>query len=276
MKSARNGSRRRRRGGGRLAGGLAGVAAGAGLMYFLDPRRGAARRAQVTQRAGRAAREVERGVEAGARDLEHRARGLAHEVKARVSRERPPDEVVAERVRAKLGRLAARPGAIEVGVLGGTVELSGPVFAAEHVRVIRGVRTVRGVICVEDRLEPHETAEGVHALQGAGPSAGPRPEPLQHRWAPGTKLIAAAVGSALVGRALFGGLLGILAGVAGAALLAQMLARSGAARGDARRAAKAARDLVRGEHGGAEVQEVKSPAELEQGGGGAGGTPKNG
>lgn len=224
---------RRRRHRGHLATDLAAVAAGAGLVYFLDPRRGPGRRAQVAQRAGRVAREVEGTVEAGARDLKHRAAGLAHEVRARTQADHAPDEVIVERVRAKLGRLTAHPSAIEVVSRGGHVELCGPVFAAERGRVLRGVRAVRGVRSVDDRLEPHETAEGVSALQGAGPRPGRPPEPLQRSWSPGTKLLVGAAGALLAGRALLGeGALRIPAGVAGAALLGKLLADSAGRSGE--------------------------------------------
>ncbi|HET7824575.1 MAG TPA: hypothetical protein VFK90_04550, partial [Anaeromyxobacter sp.] len=275
--------KRRRPSGGRLSAGLAGFAAGVGLMYLLDPRRGAARRSQAVQRAGRVLREVEGTVEAGARDLQHRARGLAHEAAARVEREHAPDEVVVERVRAKLGRLAAHPGAIRVVCHEGKVELSGPIFSAEHGQVIRGVRLVRGVVGVEDRLEPHETAEAVPALQGAGPRPGPLPDPFQRHWAPRTRLLAGAAGTFLVGRALFGsGFARIPAGIAGAALLGKAFGDSQAVPREARRAARAASEVVtrererRGEreehagawHGGAEPAEGR-PA--PRGGGDRGG-----
>jgi hypothetical protein len=274
------GRRRRRYGAGRITGGLAGLAAGAGLMYLVDPRGGAWRRSHLAQRAGRAVREVEHGVEAGVRDLEHRARGLAHEAKARIEREHVGDEVIVERVRAKLGRLAAHASAIEVISREGKVELAGPVFRAEHGQVLRGVRLVRGVRGVEDRLEPHETSEGVPALQGAGPRRGPRPDPLQERWAPGTRLLAGAAASVFVARALFGrSLLRIPAGVAAAALFGNLLGESAPAQREGRRLARAAsaaasreRDSRRDreQHQGAwhpepEVREVKSPAELEKG-----------
>lgn len=230
MKSVFSGKRRssRRRGGGRLPGAVAGIAAGAGLVYLLDPRRGGDRRSQMVQRAGRVLREVEGTIEAGARDLQHRARGLAHEAVARMERDAASDDVVCERVRAKLGRLAAHPGAITVAVRDGCVELSGPLFSAEHGQVLRGIRLVRGVRSVEDHLEAHHTAEGVPALQGAGPRRGPRPDPLQRHWAPRTRLLAGAAGILLVARALFGSGLGrIPAGIVGAALLGRVAGSSG-------------------------------------------------
>ncbi|HEY6002018.1 MAG TPA: BON domain-containing protein [Anaeromyxobacter sp.] len=184
-------------------------------------------------------------MEAGARDLRHRARGLAHEAAARVERDLASDDVIVERVRAKLGRLSAHPSAIRVASRGGRVELSGPIFSAERSQVLRGVRIVRGVRSVEDHLEPHEDATGVPALQGAGPMPGPRPDPLQRHWAPGTRLLAGVAGALLIGRALFGKGLGrIPAGVAGAALLGKVMGDSQAVPREARRMARAASDVA--------------------------------
>ena len=250
--------RRRRRGASganRLLGGMGSLAAGAGLMYFLDPGRGTARRADVKQRATRVARSAEQFVEAGARDLEHRARGLVHEARARMHPDRPDEEILAERVRARLGRLCSHPRAIQVSVReGGFVELKGPVLEAEAERVVEGIRHVRGVREVDDDLRRHATAEGVPALQG-GP-AGPKPELLQETWAPGTRLAAGAAGLFLVGKALLGkGILRPAWGLAGAALLA----RAGA-NAPVRRVVAEGREKARS--AAAEVKE--SPAEQQE------------
>jgi osmotically-inducible protein OsmY len=271
-------SRGRRRRGGGLASSIAGFAAGAGLIYLLDPRRGAGRRSQVAQRAGRVLREVEQTVEAGARELRHRARGLAHEAAARVERDLASDDVIVERVRAKLGRLSAHPSAIRVVSHGGRVELSGPIFSAERSQVLRGVRIVRGVRGVEDRLEPHDDAAGVPALQGAGPMPAPRPAPLQRHWAPRTRLLAGVAGTFLVCRALFGKGLGrIPAGVAGAALLGKVMGGAQAVPREARRTARAASDAANRERERRSAGEAHAGAwhpEGETGGlGKPGGTP---
>lgn len=228
--------RRRRRGGGGLSGAVAGLAAGAGLAYFLDPRRGSGRRSQVAQRAERVAREMEATIEAGARDLEQRARGIAHEARTRISGEQAPDEVLVERVRAKLGRLTGHAHAIRVASHEGHVELRGPVLHAEHARVVRGVRMVRGVRHVEDQLDVQERAEGVSMLRGEATAAGPGDG--RARWSPGAQLLAGASGGYLLLRALFGrGLMRIVAGFAGVGLIARVLSESEPARREARRMA---------------------------------------
>jgi len=266
---------RRGFGGGWVMGGLGVIAAGAGLAWSLDPRR----RVALARSAGRALHEAEELVEAGARDLGHRAVGAAHEARARLVPERADDEVLAERVRARLGHLTSHARALRVSVRDGTVELAGPVFRAEHGGVLTGVRAVRGVRRVLDRLEPHETAD-VRALEGAGPRPRARGAVLPIS-SPAYRLAAAAAGAFLVGRALLGGgFLRIPAGLAGASLLGRVLGDAGEARrADARDAAaleaRGRPSLLRGEGRAGtartrprripQVREVKSPAELEPG-----------
>jgi hypothetical protein len=282
--------RRRRARGAWLMGGFAVAAAGAALAWLVDPRR----RSALGARAQHALHDAEHFAAVGARDLGQRARGLAHETRARLTPEHPADDVLALRVRARLGHVTSHPRAIRVTARDGGVELSGPVFRAEHDQVVRGVRGVRGVRSVEDRLEPHDVAD-VRPLEGAGPRRLP-PTSVLPRRSPGYRLVAGAAGAFLVGRALLAGGRGRLpAGLAGATLLGKVLSRAG---GGAAWRARAASDRPRPaaprrarredraagaepsragarEAGGwsaprgprrvPEVVEVKSPAELEPG-----------
>ena len=158
-----------------------------------------------------------------ARDLRNRARGVAHEVRSRFTREEVPDEILCERVRSSLGWAVSHPGAIEVASLSGRVTLSGAVLEREYVRLLRTVWAVRGVVDVEDRLAVYENSEGVSALQGGGRAARRRFGRLRETWPPGVRVITGAAGGALLLNALAGrrGALGLLGGVAGAALIAR-------------------------------------------------------
>lgn len=274
MRARRRG--RRGFGGAWLMGGLGVVAAGTGLASWM---RDARRRGALVHGARRALHEAEDFVEAGARDLGHRAAGAAHEARARLASEAPDDDVLAERVRARLGHLTDHAHAIRVRAHDGEVELTGPVFRAEHPAILAGVRMVRGVRRVQDRLDPHETAD-VRALEGAGPRRRARGAFLPIS-SPGYRLAAGAAGAFLVGRALLGrGLLRIPAGLVGASLLGRVLGDAGEARRASVREAAAFAALARpwlvrgqGRAGEArarprrvpEVTEVKSPAELEPG-----------
>lgn len=214
------------RGGGGLLGSLGGIALGAALMYLLDARRGGARRAALRQQAAHAMRGAERLAGTGARDLSHRGRGLLAEVGAAFRRDPADDEVVAERVRARLGRLTPHAHAIRVAVRRGEVELRGPVLmGAEAHAVVEGVARVRGVRGVADRMERHAEGDAVPALQGGGERAAAGA--ARARWTPGPRLAAATAGAYLLARGVAGGgLLALPLAIVGVALLARAAANA--------------------------------------------------
>jgi uncharacterized membrane protein/osmotically-inducible protein OsmY len=218
--------------GGALSGPAGGLALGASLMYLLDPRRGASRRANVRSQAAHAVRATEALVESGARDLAQRVRGTLAAAKSaarsRLGGDDADDQVVALRVRAQLGRRTAHAHGIHVEVRDGEVELTGPVLSSEWQGVLDGVKRVRGVRSVVDRLEAHASPVGVPALQGGGR---PRGGVARDRWAPGTRLVAGGAGVYLLARGVLGGgLLGLPSAVAGLALLARAAANARVAR----------------------------------------------
>lgn len=160
----------------RMGLGLGGAAVGAALVYWLDSQRGASRRAEMRQRAVRAAREASDAAEVTSRDLANRSRGLVARLRGRLAdlgdrmRGKPVDDfILAARVRAKLGHLCWHPGAIEVQCRDGRVELKGPILESEMDRVLRGIASVNGVRRVDNDLTPHESADGIPALQGGAP-----------------------------------------------------------------------------------------------------------
>jgi hypothetical protein len=134
-----------------------------------------------------------------ARDLQHRLSGLAARTLDRMIEEpAPSDDVLAERVRAQLGRLVSHPGAIDVGASSGRITLSGPVFEAEVGQLLNGVGDVAGVTAIENRLEPHRDAAHVSALQGPRPKTVPAAPAKWLRWTPTARLVAGLAGLALV------------------------------------------------------------------------------
>jgi hypothetical protein len=147
------------------------AAVGAGLMALLDPQSGKRRRAVIRDRSARAARKL--GETAGKRwrDLTNRGTGAVAKVQ-RLGRDEEvvTDDVLQERVRAKVGHLVANPSSIEVTAQIGVVTLTGPVLAEEVDRLLRGVRSVRGVSGVENQLEIHVQPDQVPGLQGAADS----------------------------------------------------------------------------------------------------------
>ena len=202
---------------------LGAVGLGAALMYFLDPARGARRRGLLRDKIVHAGHVAGDALGKTRRDLRNRAQGVAAETKNRVGAdENADDRVIAERVRAELGRVVSHPGAIEVGVEQGHATLRGPVLAREVDDLLSRVRGVRGVADVDNQLEVHETADDVPALQGGERREGGKFELQQENWTPAARLLTTVAGGAL---ALYGtrrkGALGAVAGVAGVALLAR-------------------------------------------------------
>jgi uncharacterized membrane protein len=179
---------------------LAGVVAGAGAMYLLDPDRGPRRRSLLRDQGIHLGHKLGDGLSATARDARNRTLGTAAELRARFRQEQADDEILHDRIRSAIGRVVTHPGAIEVVVTDGRVTLQGHVLADELDRLIERVEQVRGVSEVQNELEVHRSAEGVPSLQGSGRAREERPELLQENWAPATRLLMGVAGSLLVVR----------------------------------------------------------------------------
>jgi hypothetical protein len=195
-----------------------GVGAGAALMYLLDPDRGRRRRARLHDQALHAAGAARATLGKRARDLSNRTRGLVAEAGTHFRCEQASDEVLAERVRSKMGRAVSEPGDIEVSVGEGRVTLRGVVFAHESERLLRCVARVRGVQGVENQLKikrRHGEALKAERENGRG-SVGRAPESLS---AP-RRFLATVAGSGL---ALYGakrrGAFGSIVSVVGVSML---------------------------------------------------------
>jgi len=138
---------------------LGGLGLGAAMMYALDPASGRGRRARARQRL----RSLTRGQREGGHELGSRLEGGVH---AMVRSDAASDRVLADRVRAAVGRAVSHPGAIEVEVRDRCAVLTGHVLARETRELMRRVGRVAGLQGVDDRLERHASADRVPALQG--------------------------------------------------------------------------------------------------------------
>ncbi len=176
---------------------MTGVGWGAGLMYFLDPERGATRRARARDRLTHAAHRSADAMSVAKRDLSHRASGTAARLRTAMNHRSTDSVVLVERVRAHLGRVASHPRAIDVAATAGVVRLSGPILRDEASRVLKAVRGIPGVRELVDNLDRHDAAD-IPVLQGGHPRA-MQPEILQSTWSPTIRLIAGATGTALAG-----------------------------------------------------------------------------
>ncbi|NLT68736.1 MAG: polyketide cyclase [Acidobacteria bacterium] len=203
---------------------IRGALVGAGVTYLMDGALGSRRRALIRDKVGRLAHDVERSIGPAARDLSNRIGGIASQV--RYGTEEIPDHQVLEaRIRSALGRCVSYPHAIQVVACEGRVRLSGPILAAEEKKAIRHVERVRGVIQVENRLEPHDKPEDIPGLRGRPRRSEPRFAFMQTQWAPTHRFLAGAAGAgmALLGISRRGGLIGTGFVVAGSALLARAI-----------------------------------------------------
>ena len=171
---------------------LIGAATGSAAMFLLDPNGGRRRRALVRDQATRATRKSRAALDATARDVANRTGGVVAATKGRLSDEAVNDARLVERVRAKLGRVCSHPRAIDVTAHDGHVTLRGPILSAEVKAVLARSSAVRGVRSVDNELEPHETAEGIPALQGDGRVEGPSIDILQNHWSPATRAMVGA------------------------------------------------------------------------------------
>jgi uncharacterized membrane protein len=201
---------------------VAGIGVGAAVTYFLDPDRGARRRARVRDMVAHAASLTRRAVGATSRDALHRTYGTAASLRSFVRREPVDDQVLADRVRAKLGRLVSHPHAVGVMASDGVVRLRGHILDREAAPLVRAIRLVRGVGDVIDQLERHEQAAHVPSLQGGRAPAGDRLDLLQTNWAPATRALVGGTGATLMtAGALRRGVPGAAAVLIGTALLAR-------------------------------------------------------
>ncbi len=206
---------------------ISGIGLGAGIMYALDPDRGRRRRAMAQQKLFRLFRQAADAVDKGIRDLEHRGEGLLAEAFSVFHSESVSDHVLAQRVRAKLGRVACHPGSIEVRAQAGNIVLSGPVLRGEREEIVHAVRRVRGVRAIDVQLQEHDSSENIPGLQGRNIRPGDRPELLQENWSPGTRLVMGALGVSLLARSVRRpGVMNTVAGIAGIALITRAARRS--------------------------------------------------
>jgi len=199
---------------------LLGAVLGATGGFLLDPELGGRRCALIRDKVTRGVTEGREFADAATEDLQHRARGLRARVRRLRGRRGTSDDVLVERVRAKLARYCSHPGAAEVTAFNGHVVLTGDVLASEQQQVVAAVRSLRSVEHVDNKLTAYASAEGISSLQGGTPPGRERFALMEGDWSPGLRLMAGGTGALLLLYALArGGLSSIGALGAGAVLL---------------------------------------------------------
>jgi hypothetical protein len=170
---------------------LGSLVLGGGLMYLLDPERGRRRRALARDKLTTVSGKVNDGISVVRRDLGNRIHGFMAEGRAWLHDTDVPDDILAERVRSKLGYLVSRPAGIDVEVSGGRVALRGSAFEDEIHSLRARVCRIRGVRALDDWLDPKKRPADI-----------PRPQPerldiLRRNWSPATRLFAGLCGGAV-------------------------------------------------------------------------------
>jgi hypothetical protein len=175
---------------------LTGLGVGLGLMYLLDPDRGRRRRALVRDTVTRASRVGQRAVAATSRNVAYRATGAAARIRRRLRSDSVDDEVLAGRIRARLGRVVSHPQALDVDVSDGLVTLRGPILESEVNDLLHAVERTPGVLEFIADFDEYTSAGDVPALQG-GPASSERSAFWRRR--PSTRLMRCTAGLALAG-----------------------------------------------------------------------------
>jgi BON domain/Polyketide cyclase / dehydrase and lipid transport len=170
---------------------------GAGLMFVLDPYSGRRRRALFRDKLAYGHRKIGNTLQTTLRDVKNRTAGLVSGLRFFSQTNKVTDEVLAARIRSKLGRVCSHPSAIEIETNEGHVTLRGPVLAYEMKDVLSAVSSVRGVRSTENKLDSRQEAGNVSGLQGGRERLGEKPALLQTYWSPTTRLLAGAAGSFL-------------------------------------------------------------------------------
>ncbi len=178
------------------------LGSGAGLMYLLDPDRGSRRRELLKETTMRAVKKTGSAVGETSRDLGDRARGLATKCASLFEHGEVADEVIEERVRAKVERLVSHPDPIGVAVERGRVTLTGPILARDVGHLLSRVSRLRGVHEVNNQLHVHSQAGDVPELQGRRRKQGERFELTGSNWSPRARLLTTMAGGALTGLAV--------------------------------------------------------------------------
>lgn len=156
---------------------LLGLAIGAAVTYFAEPRREGWRRA-----AAKGA-----GIFAATR---------------RRWRDDNDDRRVVERVRAKLDQTASRAQAIHVTSTDGIVTLRGPILSSEVDDVMAAVWSVRGVLAVNNAMEAHQSPWDEPGLQIDGWRFPPTREESARGWKRTRPALMTAAGLAATGLAM--------------------------------------------------------------------------
>ncbi|WP_159017616.1 hypothetical protein [Cognatiluteimonas profundi] len=140
-------------------------AAGAAVMYYLDPQTGRRRRAMAHDKSVAAGHDVKDFARNKGKQVVDHARGAAARTRAQLANEFVDDDVLRDRVRSRLGHLVDHP--IEVEVMDGRVVLSANMSTTRLDELSDVVSAMPGVVRVESRQTPPPSPEKTTASRMA-------------------------------------------------------------------------------------------------------------
>ena len=132
----------------------AAFAAGAAVMYYLDPQGGRRRRALVRDRGLAVGHQAQRTVRNKALNAADRTRGALARARAAFSDAPVDDDILHDRIRARLGHLVEHPGQLNVDVQQGYVILRGHASIEEIEDLTTQLPAMPGVVAVDNRISP--------------------------------------------------------------------------------------------------------------------------
>ena len=136
----------------------AAVAAGAALMYYLDPQSGRRRRALLRNRGASAGQDAGRLVRDNSREAVDRAGDVLRRARGALVGTPPADDVLLDRIRSRMGHVIEHPGQVNVDVQQGFVVLRGRASIEEIEDLTLQLGAMRGVTGVDNRLIPDAAA----------------------------------------------------------------------------------------------------------------------
>lgn len=164
-------------------------ATAAALVYFLDPDNGPRRRLRAREKASHQTRSLLSFLDLAQRDVKNRVQGIGAEARYRLLGQRVQDEVLEQRVAAKVGRYVSHPRAIAIAADDGVITISGVVLKREVPHLLSAVRAIPGVQSIRNLLDEYEKPGNVPELQGGKERNGHLPELLQKNWTPALRLM---------------------------------------------------------------------------------------
>lgn len=148
---------------------IGGAALGAAATYFFDPVRGHRRRIVLRDKLFSKVNHFKHDSKILFKNLKSKIFGSAAKVQSKLHHKDQSDETLNQRVRSTFGRQVRHAKAVQTSVTYGIVTLSGPILAEEVDKLIKCVKAIPGVQQVVNHLDVYKNAQGVSALQGAGP-----------------------------------------------------------------------------------------------------------